>query len=126
MTNKYHDSYNSYIRVAIFNQKIPCMKKLTLLLLSLLFIAVGMRAQQAAKNDVVLKLNGDELTGKVIKINDTDIEFAYAGETLTYTIKKSEIMKITFASGRIEVINKPAGNAPSSASSTSLEDHHNK
>lgn len=102
------------------------MKKLTLLLLSFLIIAIGLSAQQAAKNDVVLKLNGDELTGKVLKINDADIEFAYAGETLTYTIKKSEIMKITFGSGRIEVFNKPAGNSQSPAAATSLEDHHNK
>jgi hypothetical protein len=42
-------------------------------------------AQQTAKNDVILKLNGEELNGKVLKINDNDIEFAYAGETLSYT-----------------------------------------
>lgn len=46
-------------------------------------------AQQPAKNDVILKLNGEELAGKVLKINDGDIDFSYAGETLVYNIKKS-------------------------------------
>ncbi|HEX2683190.1 MAG TPA: hypothetical protein VHL77_04630 [Ferruginibacter sp.] len=93
--------------------------------------------QPAAKNDVILKMNGDELTGKVSKISDSDIEFSYAGETLSYTIKKSDIMKITFGSGRIEVYNKPAlpsetkpqGSSESTtttAPAVSLEDHHNK
>lgn len=97
------------------------------------------KTQPAEKNDVILKLNGDELTGKVSKITDNDIEFSYAGETLTYTIKKSDIMKITFASGRIEVYNKPAlpsetkpqgggDNTPATAvaATSSLESHHNK
>ncbi|WP_276483701.1 hypothetical protein [Paraflavitalea pollutisoli] len=90
---------------------------------------------QPAKNDVILKLNGEELTGKVLKINDAEVEFSYAGETLVYNIKKSDILKITYSSGRIEVYNKPAlpsesksqpapGNTP--ASGPGLGDHHNK
>lgn len=88
-------------------------------------------AQQPGKNDVVLKLNGEELAGKVLKMDDDEIEFTYAGETLVYEIKKSEIMKITFASGRIQVFNKPAAQAPQQGQSATapkagLEDHHNK
>lgn len=66
------------------------------------------QAQAVVKHDVILKTNGEELTGKVVKVNENDIVFIYAGETLEYTIKKSGILKITHSSGRVEVINKPA------------------
>lgn len=108
------------------------MKKLTITFLTLFITFISWA--QSGKNDVVLKLNGDELTGKVQQINDSSIVFSYAGESLTYVIKKSDILKITFASGRIEVINRPgsASAAPSAnatapkSSAASLEDHHNK
>jgi len=88
--------------------------------------------------DVVLKLNGDEMTGKVIEVNDDNIKFSYKGESVAYTIKKSEILKITFSSGRIEMINRPVaaesmGSAPSAGNVAAdkkadpgLESHHNK
>jgi hypothetical protein len=112
------------------------MKRVTLFLVAVMFCASILG--QEGKNDVILKLNGDELTGKVVRITDTEIEFSYAGENLTYGLKKADIMKITFASGRIEVYNKPnlpsqatgpSGSAQTSNRSTvvaSLEDHHNK
>ncbi|WP_341835297.1 hypothetical protein WJU16_20615 [Chitinophaga pollutisoli] len=88
---------------------------------------------QQTKNDVILKLNGDELTGKVLKINDADgqVDFSYAGESLVYNIKISEIMKITFASGRIQLFNNPPQATPqaqqaSGAAGPGLADHHNK
>lgn len=104
------------------------MKK-NLLSVCLLLLSVFSFAQNKDKNDVILKLTGDELAGKVVKITDDAIDFSYAGETLVYTIKKSDIMKITFASGRIEVFNGQSAaakgdNKPSGA--TGLEDHHNK
>jgi hypothetical protein len=85
--------------------------------------------------DVVLKTNGDELTGKVVEINETEIRFSYAGETLVYAIKKSEILKVTFASGRIEFFNRPSSEPqPANASRPAkageeygqVQDHHNK
>lgn len=92
------------------------------------------------KSDVVLKLNGDELVGKVTEVTDTEIKFIYQGEDLPYSIKKADIIKITFASGRIEFFNKPPlpsekkdsetqpVQTPSSSvkSSGGLESHHNK
>lgn len=106
------------------------MKQLTGLL-SLLLFSVMALAQQTGKNDVVLKLSGDELIGKVQSINDSEIVFSYAGESLTYTIKKSEILKITYASGRIEIFNKPAaqpaaGSASQKPAAGNMEEHHNK
>jgi hypothetical protein len=98
-------------------------------------------SQTNQRNDVILKLNGDELVGKVTEITDTDVKFVYQGETLSYSIKKVDILKITYASGRIEVFNKvplpSESSAPSAPATTGeskpsqsggggLEAHHNR
>jgi len=74
-----------------------------------------------AQDDVILKNNGDEMQGKVTKINKDDLQFIYKNESIEYTVSKEEIMKITFSSGRIEFFNKKAA-----TSSSNLEEHHNK
>ncbi|WP_141675470.1 hypothetical protein [Formosa haliotis] len=61
------------------------------------------------------------MNGKVIKINSDDLQFIYQNETVEYTVKKSDIVKITFASGRVEFYNKLDNN-----SNLDLEEHHNK
>ncbi len=81
------------------------MKQHLLLLLSLL-LAITVTAQ-TKKQDAILKINGDEIVGKVTEIGDSAVKFIYSGETLVYTIKKADIQKITFASGRVETYNKP-------------------
>ncbi|MGO4291064.1 hypothetical protein [Chitinophaga sp. RAB17] len=65
-------------------------------------------SQTGKKHDVIVKLNGDQLNGDVLEITDSTIRFTYTGEKLVYNIKKSDILKITFASGRVETINTPA------------------
>ncbi|CAL1518828.1 hypothetical protein [Chitinophaga sp. MM2321] len=101
----------------------------------LLFLAVTCyftsSGQADKKHDVVIKLNGDQLNGDVIEINDSTIRFTYTGEKLVYNIKKSEIQKITFASGRIETINVPptVQNAPANTTVTvqqNAEERRNK
>ncbi len=86
-------------------------------------------SQAAKKHDVVLKLNGDQLNGDVLEITDNAIRFTYTGEKLVYTIKKSEIQQITFASGRVETINAPAA-APAANNAApvqkSAEERRNK
>lgn len=84
------------------------MKRIALLLISAIF-SISALAQSATteKVDVILKINGEEMKGKITKISDTDLTFIYSGETLEYTVKKSDILKITHASGRIETINQP-------------------
>lgn len=114
------------------------MRKIFSLLLSI-FILVQIFAQSPGKpaappkNDVIMKVNGEELTGKVSEIGDDAVKFTYAGETLSYTIKKVDILKITFASGRIEFYNKQPlpseTKAPQSSGGPTLitdESHHNK
>ena len=106
--------------------------KVFIKLLICFIISLPALAQQSTKNDVILQLNGDELAGKVTEITDDAVKFVYSGETLSYTIKKADILKITYASGRIEVYNKPAlssGGGQTSAavsSGSGLADHHNK
>jgi len=84
------------------------MSRPLLLLLALLF-SISTFAQTPTNNkvDVILKVNGDEMKGKITKITDTDLTFIYSGETLEYTVKKSDILKITHSSGRVEIVNQP-------------------
>jgi hypothetical protein len=105
------------------------------------FFVVG---QPAEKIDVVFKANGDQLKGSVVEVTDDNIRFKYTGEQVIYSFKKSDIQKITFASGRTETYNKipsannnsstPAENPvsaatsaiPASAVTASAEDRRNK
>jgi len=70
--------------------------------LTLLISAFPAFAQE--KPDVVVMLTGEERKGKVTAINDEEITFVYAGETLEYKIERAKINKIIFASGRTQVI----------------------
>jgi len=102
------------------------MKRIFYVLLFLTFL-IQVRAQDEKSYDVVLKLNGEEHIGKVTEMDDASIKFVHKDETLAYTFKKSDIMKITFASGRIEIINEsPNAKNNNSTKSASLESHHNK
>lgn len=100
-----------------------------LLLFTFFAFCLGIVAQPATDgNDVILKLNGDEMVGKVTEIADDNVKFIYKGETLSYTIKKADIFRITFASGRIEVLNPQpsAGKKGDDNSNAANIDAHNK
>lgn len=101
---------------------------LRIILLLLLSVAsLTSFSQNEKKHDVVVKLNGDQLNGDVIEVSDSSIRFTYTGEKLVYTIKKSEISKIMFASGRVETINAAANNVQAAtAVPESNEDRRNK
>ena len=97
-------------------------------------------SQADKKADVVFKANGDELKGNVVEITDDDIRFKYTGEQVVYTFKKTDIQKITFASGRTETYSNitstnsnptaPVQNAvsatPVAIPATTIEDRRNK
>ncbi|GJM28159.1 MAG: hypothetical protein DHS20C17_07940 [Cyclobacteriaceae bacterium] len=55
-----------------------------------------------AQNDVVVMANGDIKQGKVTAMEDNAVKFVHSGEELEYSLKKSEISKIQFASGRVQ------------------------
>lgn len=80
------------------------MKKYLLGCLFILGALISANAQQTSKTDLLIKINKEELKGKVLKITDSTIEFSYDGESAIYVFKKTEIARIQFASGRIEVI----------------------
>ncbi|EAQ41474.2 hypothetical protein [Polaribacter sp. MED152] len=75
-----------------------------------------------AQSDIILKTTGEEMKGKVLKMGESTIQFVYENETIEYTVKKSDIVKITFSSGRVEFFNK----LNTKSNNYNLEDHHNK
>jgi len=105
------------------------MKKLYVLLIVSLFAANVFA--QALKPDILQKVNGEKMEGKVVKITDSDVTFIYAGETAEYVIKKSDIASIVHSSGRVEAFSQQAAPAQQRMNdqvsmSASPADHHNK
>ncbi|HEY1869952.1 MAG TPA: hypothetical protein VGG71_02785, partial [Chitinophagaceae bacterium] len=100
------------------------MKKVTTLIIALFSVA-SLSAQQ--KFDTVYMMNNEMKVGSIKSIDDAAITFVHQGETLVYTLKKSDISKIVFSSGRVENINAvvPVNNS-SSSNNTANIDHHNK
>ncbi|MBS0030640.1 hypothetical protein ACTJJ0_24265 [Chitinophaga sp. 22321] len=90
------------------------IKFLVAILLASLSCASFLQAQTGkaspGKEDVILMLNGEEKHGKITEMQANTIKFIHTGETLVYDLKKSDINKITFSSGRVEVISAPSGN----------------
>lgn len=90
-----------------------------------LFLYTGAICQNRpdVKEDVIVKSNGDELRGKITKINDESLQFVYSGESLEYTVKKNDIVRIVHSSGRVETF---ASSVPQNQPRTSSSDHRNK
>jgi len=97
------------------------MKNKATLLVLFLLIGISSIAQNF---DIILKTNGEEMVGNVKDINDDFISFVYKNETIGYKVKQADIVKITFASGRVQFFNK--FDEPGNSKNASLEDHHNK
>tara|TARA_Y100000589_G_scaffold309927_1_gene327849 strand:- start:492 stop:1469 length:978 start_codon:yes stop_codon:yes gene_type:complete len=71
------------------------MKKLLLILLCLPFIGFG-------QSDILIFSSGDTIYAKVIEVGVNDITYQYKGETTNNVIKKREVAKVIYSSGRIE------------------------
>ena len=84
-----------------------------------LVFSFSLRAQSSGRSDVITKLNGEELSGKVVEISDNEVKFSYTGETLVYTFKKADIRQITYASGRTETFNKSVSSETKTDAATS-------
>lgn len=109
------------------------MKKIYLLFATTcLSLSLWGQANSAARQDIITKVNGEEMKGKISRITDDEIYFHYTGETLEYTIKKSDVQKIVHSSGRLEVVNDAQLSSPEIrkkdevSMSASPVDHHNK
>ncbi len=77
------------------------------------------------RTDKVLMTTGEVKQGQVVGVDDQTITFVHQNETIQYTLKKTDISKIEFASGRIEVFN-PVQPDFQGSNGTNLADHHNK
>lgn len=77
----------------------------------------------SAQNDIILKLNGEEMVGKVIAVDNDNLKFTYKDETVEYTVPNADVSKITFSSGRIQFFNKPA---ETKSLGTNPGNYHNK
>lgn len=97
------------------------MKIKSIPLTVLLFIGINSIAQNY---DIILKTNGEEMEGNVKEIQEESLSFIYKNETIEYSVKQIDIVKITFASGRVQFFNK--FDQPGNPSNANLEDHHNK
>jgi len=95
-------------------------------LMMILFMGLFSEISAQDKGDVVVMLNGEQKEGKVTGISDNSVKFVYSGETLEYELKKSEINKIEFASGRTEVINEVAQASATAAPASNPADRKNK
>lgn len=98
---------------------------------TLLSVSIFAQNRPANNQDIIQKTNGEELKGKLTKITDSDVTFIYTGETLEYTIKKSDILKITHSSGRVEVFGPPNSASEDRkldqvVMSATPAEHHNK
>lgn len=102
------------------------MKRIILLIMgSILYL--NMFAQAAkAQTDVIIKTNGEELSGKIVKMTDAEIVFKYTGENLEYNIKKADISKITHASGRVETFQQAQNTNQAGVSASQTKDVRNK
>ena len=101
------------------------MKNLNLVF-GLLFLFITSISQ--AQEDIVHMLNGDEKKGKVTAVKSDAISFVYSGEDLEYELKKENIHKIDFASGRTEVYNQIQNSSPQSnvTATTTAAERKNK
>lgn len=84
--------------------------KKTFFLIAIIFNVISVMAQ-----DKVVMINDEIKEGKVTLVKDDVIKFVYKGETLEYEFNKSEIKRIEFASGRVEIINNTKISAVNSA-----------
>ncbi len=91
--------------------------------LLLLFLSIGI-SSIAQNYDIILKTNGEEMEGSVKGIEEESLSFIYKNETIVYKVNLTDIVKITFASGRVQFFNK--FDEPGNSNNASLEDHHNK
>ena len=107
------------------------MKKLALFM-AMCLLSISTFAQVSkTKEDLIQKVNGEEMKGRIVKVNDEEVTFIYTGETAEYTIKKSDIAKIVHASGRTESFSQAGTPALVRQNdqinmSASPADHHNK
>lgn len=108
------------------NLQFDIMKTLKLLSLIgiLFFVSIP---ELISQNDTIFKNDGQQMVGKVMEVSTDNINFVYKNETINYTVPKKEINKITFASGRVEMMNsQPTATNRISHTPRNTAEHKNK
>ena len=72
-----------------------------------IFLMINGFAQQTAKLDTIYRLGGRKLVVDVRKVTSSMVTFVDPEEKKTETLKRKEIQRIVYYSGKIEVFNKP-------------------
>ncbi|ULQ55188.1 hypothetical protein KJS94_11100 [Flavihumibacter rivuli] len=81
--------------------------KYNVIILISMFICGYVSAQNGnTKTDKLYLITGEVKEGKVTSVDGDAIQFTYAGETLSYTIRKAQLNRIEFGSGRTEYLNE--------------------
>lgn len=98
----------------------------------LLLVALSSQVYAQDQHDVITKLSGERIEGKVTGVSTDVVKFHYAGEDLEYELKKENISKIEFANGQTQVFNEQLSDQPAAIEKESMaatppaEDRTNK
>jgi hypothetical protein len=88
------------------------MKNSLIILVLIILSTVYSFAQQASANivklDTVIMVSGKKIIAKVQMVTPTKITFYKEGKTILEEMMRKQIHKIQYASGKVEVFNKPA------------------
>src|SRR4051794_4344793 len=107
-------SFSGYAYFVDYTIKPFIMKKIfTLIAACIPFVSLYAQDAKPVDNekfDTVFMKNTDVKVGTITDVNDDAVRFVHKGETLNYTLKKADIVKIVFASGRVENVSEPASN----------------
>lgn len=82
------------------------MKKVFLICISIFLLMSGY-AQQEAVLDTIYRLGGRKLVVDVRKVTSSMVTYVHPEEGDTETLKRKEIQRIVYHTGKIEVFNKP-------------------
>ena len=76
--------------------------------LILILLLIGLSSNFVSAQDIILKLNGDEIKSKVIEISSETIKYKefYFPEGPTMVIKTTEVFMIKYENGRKDLINE--------------------
>ncbi len=87
-----------------------------------LLLGTAFTALAQGQNDVIYMLDGKQMEGKVTSMGSSTIKFTYKGEALEYELSKDDINKITFTSGRTEIIHDAAAAAKTTSTAEERKD----
>ncbi|MGO3182475.1 MAG: hypothetical protein ACTIJ9_06545 [Aequorivita sp.] len=81
------------------------------------FLLIGSFTLLNAQSDLIFKTDGNEMMGKVVEMDSTEIKFILNNETEEHTIPRDEIVKITLASGETEFMDSAHSSTESTTNS---------